>query len=94
MAFTRIPIVIYYGDFIPKVESDNPHTDYWRAAVMPAHEFADCINRHGGSAQVIELPDPGIHGNTHLMFAERNNVEVTCLLLRFFAEHKLDAIAK
>ena len=61
MALTRIPIVIYYGDFIPKAESDNPHTDYWRAAVKMAREFAACINRHGGHAEVIELPDVGIH---------------------------------
>lgn len=94
MALTRIPIVIYYGDFIPKAESDNPHTDYWRAAVKMAREFAACINRHGGHAEVIELPDVGIHGNTHFMFAERNNAEVIDLLLSFFAQNKLDAKAK
>ncbi len=45
---TRYPIVIFYGDYIPKEPSTNPHQDYWRAAVKMARLWADAVNRHGG----------------------------------------------
>lgn len=33
------------------------------------------INRHGGDATLIYLPDMGIYGNTHAAFADINNLE-------------------
>jgi hypothetical protein len=30
MLLTRIPIVIYYGDFIPATPTTNPGQDQWR----------------------------------------------------------------
>jgi pimeloyl-ACP methyl ester carboxylesterase len=91
---TRYPIVIYYGDFIPKERTDNPHTDYWRAAVKMARLFADAVNRHGGDARVIELPEKGIRGNSHFPFAETNNVQVADELSAWLKEKKLDRAAE
>ena len=47
-----------------------------RAVLALAHTFADCVNRHGGDAKVVYLPDEGITGNSHFMFQEKNNREV------------------
>lgn len=60
MKLTRIPIVIYYGDNIPEQPSEHWGQDTWRARLEMAHLFTDCINRHGGDAQVVHLPDLGI----------------------------------
>ena len=49
------------------------------------------MNRHGGDARVVELPDAGLHGNSHFMFAKKNNVEVADLLSKWLAEKGLDA---
>ena len=49
------------------------------------------MNRHGGDARVVELPDAGLHGNLHFMFAKKNNVEVADLLSKWLAEKGLDA---
>ena len=87
---TRFPIVIYYGDFIPKSESNNPHADYWRAAVEMAHLWADVVNRHGGDVKVIELPDIGIKGNSHFPFAEKNNLQVADAFSAWLHEKALD----
>ena len=85
--FTRYPIVLYYGDFIPTSPSKNPHTDYWRAAVKMAHLWADCVNKYGGSVQVVELPKLGIYGNSHFMFAAKNNLEVPRVLRTWLKEN-------
>lgn len=76
LKLTKIPIVIYYGDFIPEKRTDNPHTDYWRAASMMAARWAEAVNRHGGQAKVVHLPDVGVRGNSHFPFAEKNSEEV------------------
>lgn len=87
---TRYPIVIYYGDYIPKEPSTNPHLDYWRAAVKMAHLWADAVNRHGGDVEVIELPEKELRGNTHFLFAEKNNLEVADLFSAWLKDKKLD----
>lgn len=53
---TRYPIVIFYGDYIPKEPSTNPHQDYWRAAVKMARLLADAVNRHGEGGGHITRP--------------------------------------
>jgi hypothetical protein len=39
---------------------------------------------------VLLLPDAGLTGNTHIPFADMNNVAVADLLSKFLAEHGLD----
>ena len=90
MKLTKFPIVIYYGDFIPKTPTTHPHNDYWRAASMMADAFAAAVNRHGGDARVVHLPDLGIKGNSHFPFAEKTNVEVARVLETWLHEKKLD----
>ena len=67
---TRFPIVIYYGDYISK---DNPHwvSQRWSERVEMAKAFAECVNRHGGDASVVVLPERGIYGNSHFAFMSK-----------------------
>lgn len=90
MKLTRIPIVIYYGDFILKDPVANPGQDGWRVRLAMAKQWADAINRHGGDAKVVHLPEIGIHGNTHFPFSDLNNVQIADLMSRFLAEKHLD----
>lgn len=88
-ALTRIPIVIYYGDNIP---SGTEHWAFnrWYERVQVAKAFAECVNKHGGDASVVQLPEKGIRGNSHFMFAEKNNLEIADLLSNWLAEKKLN----
>src|SRR4029434_8852669 len=52
--------------------------------------FVQKINQYGGKAQVLRLPDAGLKGNTHIPFADMNNVAVADLLSKFLAENGLD----
>lgn len=71
LELTKFPIVIYYGDFIPSAPSPQPHADYWRAAARLADAFAQAVNRHGGDARVVRLPEIGIKGNSHFPFRRK-----------------------
>jgi pimeloyl-ACP methyl ester carboxylesterase len=87
---TRVPIIIYYGDFIPEKPSDIPAQDYWRACLEMANKWAATINKYGGDVTVVHLPKAGIHGNTHFPFSDLNNLEVADHLSAWLKEKKLD----
>jgi pimeloyl-ACP methyl ester carboxylesterase len=87
---TRIPIIIYYGDFIPEKPSDNPGQDGWRVRLEMARKWRDTVNRHGGDVTVVHLPEVGIRGNTHFPFSDLNNIQVADLMSKFLSEKKLD----
>ncbi|AXR07613.1 alpha/beta hydrolase [Salinimonas sediminis] len=87
---TQIPIIIYYGDNIPEQPSDYPGADGWRVRLAMAQEWADTINRYGGDATVVHLPDIGIYGNTHFPFSDLNNLEIAELMSDWLKEKGLD----
>lgn len=89
-ALTRMPIIIYYGDHIPEQPASEPHQDYWRASLRMARLWAEAVNRHGGDATVVHLPEVEIRGNTHFLFSDRNNKQVADLLLQWLKEKGLD----
>ncbi len=87
---TKIPIIIFYGDFIPEKPSDNPGLDGWRVRLEMARKWRDAVNRHGGDVTVVHLPEVGVRGNTHFPFSDLNNKQVADLMSKFLAEKKLD----
>jgi hypothetical protein len=80
---TRIPMQMVWGDNTDK--SDN-----YRLRVIQSRLWADVVNKHGGKAEVLLLPDAGLRGNTHIPFADLNNVAVADLASQFLSKHGLD----
>lgn len=74
--FTQIPIIIYYGDYIPDTPDEIPARDYWRACLQMAKKWAETVNKYGGDVTVVHLPKIGIKGNTHFPFSDLNNIEI------------------
>lgn len=90
MQLTKIPILIYYGDFIPKEPDPNPGTDGWRARLEMAKLWRDAVNKYGGDVTVVHLPEIGIKGNTHFPFSDLNNVEIANLMEDWLKEKALN----
>jgi hypothetical protein len=80
---TKIPMQMVWGD---NVEKSASSTNSLRLSQL----FAEKVTKYGGKAQVLRLPDAGLKGNTHIPFADMNNVAVADLLSKFLAEHGLD----
>ncbi|MBS1737209.1 MAG: alpha/beta fold hydrolase, partial [Bacteroidetes bacterium] len=87
---TKIPIVIYYGDNIAKEPTTIWNEDHWRSGLEMARIWAATINKHGGDATVVHLPEIGIKGNTHFPFSDLNNNEVADVLSKWLKEKGLD----
>lgn len=90
MKLTEIPIVIYYGDFIPEEAVQNPGQEQWRAAFTMAKKWRDVVNQYGGDVTLAHLPEIGIKGNTHFPMSDLNNVEVADLMSNWLKEKELD----
>jgi hypothetical protein len=80
---TRLPLQAVWGDNVDK----SP--DY-TARLEQSKLFVAAVNRHGGKAEILMLRDAGLVGNTHIPFADMNNVAVADLLSQFLALHGLD----
>jgi hypothetical protein len=87
---TKIPIIIYYGDYIPLEPTENPGQDQWRASLAMAKLWRDAVNKQGGDVTLIHLPEIGIKGNTHFPFSDLNNMEIADLMSTWLKEKKLD----
>jgi hypothetical protein len=87
---TKMPIVIYYGDNIPAAPTAIPGEEQWRVNLKVARLWADTVNRHGGDATVVHLPEIGIRGNTHFPFSDLNNIQIADQLSNFLQAKSLD----
>ncbi|OOF54423.1 hypothetical protein BKK56_09450 [Rodentibacter genomosp. 2] len=86
---TQIPIVLYYGDYI-KLGSDNVGEDKWGTEFSMARQFVDTVNKYGGDATLIHLPEIGIKGNSHFLMGEKNNEQLADLMESWLKEKGLD----
>lgn len=90
IALTKIPIVIYYGDNIANKPSKIWNEDHWRIRLEMAKLWIDTVNKHGGHAKLVHLPEIGIKGNTHFPFSDLNNVEIANLMEKWLINNKFN----
>ncbi len=90
LKLTKIPIVVYYGDYIPDEETEFPSLNFWRYVLSTARDWAKVVNAHGGDVTIVHLPEVGINGNTHFMMSDYNNIEVADLITKWIHEKGLD----
>lgn len=86
-----VPLQVVYGDNIPKQPIPDLIADGRRAQVVTSVMFAEALNKQGGQASVLHLPDVGLRGNSHFMFSDLNNVQVADELSKFLNAKALDS---
>ena len=81
-ALRNIPVLALYGDFI---EQDRR----WTALRQRGLDFYAKVRAGGGSVDVVNLPDRGIPGNSHMMMMDRNNADVARVAQEWLAGKEL-----
>ena len=76
------PILMLFGDAIDKGSR-------WVAYRKIDTDYAAAGRAVGGSGDVVQLPDPGIKGNSHMLMMDRNNLEVAALIQKWLGEKGL-----
>ncbi|WP_345243191.1 hypothetical protein [Pontibacillus salipaludis] len=77
--FADIPYLVVYGDYI------EPRNQTGRLEATKT--TAQIIRDNGGTAEVIELTEEGIDGNTHIMMQDRNNEEIATIITEWLDEN-------
>jgi hypothetical protein len=84
---TRIPLQMVWGDNVDQ-------SDTYKARLVQSRRFVELVNKYGGKAELLMLRDAGLSGNTHIPFADLNNVAVADLLSKFLSANGLDAYSR
>jgi hypothetical protein len=94
MKLTKIPIMVYFGDYIPDEETGIPSQDFWRQLLVSARQWAELVNGNGGDVTVVHLPEIGIEGNTHFIMSDLNNQKIAEHLVAWLDEKGLGKIQR
>lgn len=77
----RIPTLVVFGDHLD-ADTGQPHApDLWRQSFEDSLRYIERVNRAGGRASMLHIPSLGIHGNSHLLMQDTNNLDIADVLL-------------
>jgi len=69
----------------------NDHLDQQPAGVLASFNnckaLVDKINAAGGDATMLHPVELGIHGNSHMVMLDKNNLQIADLILQWMDEH-------
>src|SRR5262249_53548619 len=72
------PVLMLYGDNA----KDHPR---WSKIRQGGVDYAGVLKAAGGSVDVVDLPDAGLKGNSHMVMMDRNSDEVAALIQKWLA---------
>jgi hypothetical protein len=61
----------------------------WPKIRQNDYDFADAIRAGGGKVDVINLPEMGIKGNSHMLMMDKNNGEIADVIQKWLTEKGL-----
>ena len=81
-----LPVLAVYGD-----HRDTPtgiSTDhFWQISFDGCQALIGRLKAAGGDAQMLNPPDRGIRGNSHMIMQDKNNLQIADLILQWIDEH-------
>jgi hypothetical protein len=77
-----IPTLVVYGD---NIALDSR----WPQIRKNGVEFVGEISKAGGKVEILDLPNAGIRGNSHMLMMDRNNLQVAGLIQEWLAKQGL-----
>jgi len=83
----KLPTLVVFGDHLADVSTPLLS---WPAALADCEQYAAEINQAGGDATVLHLPAAGVFGNSHMLFQDKNNLQVGDMILSWIDEHVED----
>lgn len=85
----NIPHLYIFGDFLDAYPTFSNRLEaapnyYWNVK-----NYCERLKEFGGFADWIELPQIGIHGNTHMLMTDRNTLEIAALIQTWMTKKHL-----
>jgi pimeloyl-ACP methyl ester carboxylesterase len=67
--YKDLPILVLFGDYVDQ----SPR---WAPRLKLCRAFVAAANAAGGKAELIILPEIGIHGNSHMLMQDKNSLDI------------------
>ena len=81
----KVPILVVFGD-----HRDNPTglptLPTWQARFEACQELIARLRSAGGQAEMLNPPDRGIRGNSHMIMQDKNHLQIADLILQWIDE--------
>ena len=81
----KIPTLVVFGDHLQDVPASSGVD--WPGALADCQKYVDAINAAGGDATMLHLPAAGVSGNSHMLFQDKNNIQVGDMVLSWVDQH-------
>ena len=75
-ALKDVPVLMIFGDYVEQ----DARWPKMRAADI---EFGDAVKAAGGSVELVNLPEVGIVGNSHMLMMDKNNGQIADLIQKW-----------
>jgi hypothetical protein len=81
-ALKSIPVLMMYGDYIPQ-------DSRWPKMRQLGLDYASAVRTAGGKVDIVNLPEIGIHGNSHMLMMDKNNAQTAELIQNWLKQKGL-----
>jgi pimeloyl-ACP methyl ester carboxylesterase len=81
-ALKNTPALMLFGDYVDQ----HPR---WATFKKIDLQYADAVRGGGGTVDVINLPDLGIKGNSHMLMQDKNNAEIAEVIQKWLVGKNL-----
>lgn len=80
-----IPLLVVYGDHLSASTELPGNVPGWQQRFDGCKALIGRIRQAGGRADMLYPPERGIHGNSHMIMQDRNNLQIAGLIMEWIA---------
>jgi hypothetical protein len=81
-----VPILVVFGDH-RETPTGLPTLPSWQDRFEACQALISRVTSLGGHAQMLNPPERGIRGNSHMIMQDKNNLQIADLILQWIDEH-------
>jgi pimeloyl-ACP methyl ester carboxylesterase len=84
-ALAKVPILVVFGDH-RDTPTGLPTLPTWQARFEACQALISRVTSAGGQAQMLNPPERGIRGNSHMIMQDKDNLQIADLILKWIDE--------
>lgn len=81
-----VPMLVVFGDH-RDTPTGLPTLPTWQGRFEACQAMISRLKGAGGQAEMLAPPERGIHGNSHMIMQDRNNLQIADLILQWIGAH-------